>query len=156
IASDRITSIESLAAGDVDSLLAGNPAQLDLRGRLLLPGLIDSHVHAIATGMFMLSENLQEVTSLAQLEAAIRRIASRGERVVRLGGLDLSRLDKAQHPLLDRAWLDGIVSDRPLIIKSVEGHSSWFNTKGWEMVIDDRIMAEEGLTRKQIDDMYRW
>ncbi|MCB1220391.1 MAG: amidohydrolase family protein [Planctomycetales bacterium] len=155
IASGRITSVDSLAEVDVSAVLAGSRSSMDLRGSMLLPGLIDSHVHAIATGMFMLSENLQEVTNLAQLEAAIRRIAARGERVVRLGGLDLSRLDKAEHPLLDRAWLDGIVNERPLIIKSVEGHSSWFNSRGWEMVIDERIMAEEGLSREAIDEMYR-
>ncbi|MCB1217302.1 amidohydrolase family protein [bacterium] len=154
VQSGLIHSLETVSAEDAARLLSSESAALDLRGALLLPGLIDSHVHAIATGMFMLSENLQEVTSLAQLEAAIRRTAQRSERVVRLGGLDLSRLDRAEHPQLDRAWLDGVVADRPLIIKSVEGHSSWFNTRGWEMVIDERIMAEEGLSREAIDEMY--
>lgn len=150
----RISSIERLGNGDADALQAGSGRLLDLRGRLLLPGLIDSHVHAIATGMYMLGEDLQEVTSLAGLEAAILRVAATGDRVVRLAGLDLSRLDSNEHPLLDRAWLDGVVGDRPLIIKSVEGHSSWFNTKGWEMVIDSRIMEQVGLGAEQIREMY--
>ncbi len=151
---DRISAVDRLATGDVPVLLQGPGTVLDLRGRLLLPGLIDSHVHAIASGMFMLGENLQEVRKLDELEAAIRRTAKAGERVVRLGGLDLSRLDGTEHALLDRAWLDGVVSERPLIIKSVEGHSSWFNTLGWEMVIDERIMVEEGLTRSEVAEMY--
>lgn len=155
IGNGRISSVEKLRVEDAAVLTSGSAPVLDLCGRLLLPGLIDSHVHAIATGMFMLSENLQEVTTLAELEAAIHRAAQRGEHVVRLGGLDLSRLNSSEHSLLDRVWLDGSVSDRPLIIKSVEGHSSWFNTLGWEMVIDEQIMAAEGLSRQQIDEMYR-
>jgi predicted amidohydrolase YtcJ len=131
----RITAVHLLLPDDLESLVqryAG--CLLDCRGLLVLPGLTDAHVHAVATGMLMLGGDLHEVTQLAELEAAIRAEYKLGRDSVRLGGLDLSRLALQPGARLDRSWLDALVANRPLMIKSVEGHSSWFNSVAWNLL----------------------
>src|SRR5947209_1866762 len=123
-----IAAVREITVGDAEALLSGSqpetaaPPVLDLRGKLVLPGLIDAHVHAIATGMLMLTQDVRAVESLDALEAAIRAEAAKGTPAVRLGGLDRSKWPAAELARLDRAWLDGQVSDRVLFIKSIEGH----------------------------------
>ena len=155
-AAGKITAVTEIGPADAQSIIetANGDTVIDARGLLVLPGLIDSHVHAVATGMMAISESVSEVTTLDELSAAIQRATASSDKVVRLLGMDLSRLRKADHPLLTRAWLDAQLSDRVLIIKGVEGHSAWFNTRGWEMVLDQRIVAEEGTPAAELAAMY--
>jgi predicted amidohydrolase YtcJ len=138
----RIKSLRPISADAAEWQVTGtNDTALDCRGKLLLPGLIDAHVHAIATGMLMLTHDVRGVSSLAHLEAAVCAEAALGKPAVRLGGLDRSRLPEAELPRLTRAWLDGLVSDRPLFIKSIEGHSGWYNSTAWDRIGADAVLA---------------
>lgn len=138
----RINRIHELAPLETGALaqVAGGTV-LDLRGKLVLPGLIDAHLHAIATGMLMLGVDCHEVRSIDELRVKVAEAAQGGDEFVRLGGLDPSRLgakvDEITHALLDD-WLPG----RPLAIKSVEGHSSWFNTAAWERIGVDDVLVK--------------
>lgn len=131
--SGRISALRRLAEPELEAYRASLGGELwDARGKWVLPGLIDSHVHAIATGMLMLIGDVRTVRSLQGLEAAIRTEAAKGTPVVRLGGLDRTKLPEAERLTLTRAWLDALVPGRPMFIKSVEGHSAWFNRRAWE------------------------
>ncbi|MBN2082403.1 amidohydrolase family protein [bacterium] len=153
------------ANGQLESVAAVQPAEvpalcesagdrlLDARGRLVLPGLIDAHLHAIATGMLMLTTDLHEVTSRDELAAAIRAAADAGDEFIRLGGLDPSRLG-AETDLITRAWLDDLAPDRALYIKSVEGHSAWFNTRAWQRIGVDAMLEQCGVPPATQQQMY--
>jgi predicted amidohydrolase YtcJ len=133
LAQGKIARILPITIADATCALEpGSGSVLDLRGLTVLPGLIDAHVHAIATGMLLLGQDLHDTTTLAELEAAVRQHAAQAEDYLRLGGLDLSRLRTADAARLNRTWLDALAPQRPLIIKSVEGHSSWFNSLAWQ------------------------
>lgn len=133
VESGRIATVRRLEEEDVLAYCASLGGNVhDARGQWVLPGLIDSHVHAIATGMLMLVGDVRGVRSLVELEAAVRAEAAKGTAVVRLGGLDRLKLSEAERSRLTRAWLDAFVPDRPMFIKSVEGHSAWFNSRAWE------------------------
>src|SRR5512139_2974370 len=68
-----ITAVQNISADEAHMLLAaGDTAVLDLRGLTVLPGLIDAHVHAIATGMLLLGADLHEAATLDQVAAAAR------------------------------------------------------------------------------------
>ncbi len=135
ISSGRITQLERVSVAEAQSLAdRSGPLLHDLRGKLVLPGLIDAHVHAIATGLLYISNDVRSLITLAELEAAIRSEAAKGTDFVRLGGLDRSRWSAEELAPLDRAWLDAQVPDRPLFIKSIEGHSAWFNSLAWERI----------------------
>jgi predicted amidohydrolase YtcJ len=151
----RISAIRRLSEVELDSYKAARGgAVLDARGQWVLPGLIDSHVHAIPTGMIMLIGDVREVRSLPELEAAIKAEAAKGTQVVRLGGLDRSRLTDAERAMLTREWLDALVSDRPMFVKSVEGHSSWFNSLGWEHFGVGPMLCKCELSTEEQQQMY--
>ena len=159
----RIAALHLPAPDDMASLTQRYAGRLlDCRGLLVLPGLTDAHVHAVATGMMMLGSDLHGVTQLAELEAAIRAERELGRDTVRLGGLDLSRLQLKDGERLDQQWLDALVADRPLIIKSVEGHSSWFNSYAWnllgisEVLQNCQLPAEEQQQMREEGRIYGW
>jgi hypothetical protein len=131
----RFNEVRAVGAGELDAAAenAGGAELLDLRGLLVLSGLIDAHVHAIASGMLMLISDLHGVSTLEEVAAAVRHETQRSAHVIRLGGMDMSRLGAGQSARISRQWLDGLAPWRPLIIKSVEGHSAWFNTEAWEL-----------------------
>src|SRR5690242_3909616 len=55
ITDGKISAIRRLQESELDAYMAQhNGAVIDARGKWVLPGLIDSHVHAIPTGMIML------------------------------------------------------------------------------------------------------
>lgn len=117
-----------------------DPGLLDCRGKLLLPGLIDAHVHAIATGMLMLTEDVRSVATLGELADAIKAEAAKGKPAVRLGGLDRNKLNVSDQDRLSMQLLNDLVPDRPLFIKSIEGHSAWYNAHAWEVIGADHIL----------------
>ena len=153
--SDRILHVHPMQQGELHKLAdREHGSVLDFRGKLLLPGLIDCHVHAIATGMLLLGHDLHDCTSLDELADAVRTMAARGDHFVRLGGLDASRLGAENVARITREWLDNLVPDRPLAVKSVEGHSSWFNTVGWERVGIMPVLQEHGVAVDEIRSMW--
>jgi len=152
---DHIQRLERLTPADIPALeQMHHDLLLDLRGKLVLPGLIDAHLHAIATGMLMLGTDLHDVTSVDELAEAVRQAAAQDTEFVRLGGLDDSRLSAADRQRITRTWLDELVPDRPLAIKSVEGHSGWFNTPAWKRVGIRPVLEGLSLERALIDAMW--
>ena len=104
---------------------------LALPGKLLLPGFRDSHIHPL-TGSFNLLEC--RLTGQADREAYLRQIATyaganRDQAFIRGGGW----LPDAFAPAgPDRRDLDRVIADRPAMIKSMDGHSAWVNTRALE------------------------
>ncbi len=152
----RINDVGLIDPQAVDSLVANSgPTMLDCRGKLLLPGLIDAHVHAIATGMLMLTEDVRSVRGLGALEAAIRAEAAKGKPAVRLGGLDRSTWPAAELARLDQRWLDQQADGRPMFIKSIEGHSGWYNSAAWRQLGVDAVLPQCGVQQGEAQEMRR-
>lgn len=140
ISAGAIGDVRRFPAAELAELLAqAGDGLLDARGKLVLPGLIDAHIHALASGMLMLSTDLHAISTRSELAGAVREAAQEGGEFVRLGGLDPSRLGD-EIGEITRAWLDELVPDRALYIKSVEGHSAWFNTRAWQRIGVDAVL----------------
>lgn len=101
---------------------------LDGQGRVMLPGMIDAHVHVMDIGFAALSLDLSDTTSLAD---ALNRIAK----------------FSAEHPdrpwIIGRGWnqelwklgrfptaaeLDAVTGARPVWLQRVDGHAGWANS----------------------------
>ncbi len=84
-------------------LSRGNAAEIDLGGRTLMPGLIDAHVHVIATTP-NLGANLTLPNSLVAHRAArlMRKMLMRGFTTVRdLGGADIGLAMAVEEGLIE-------------------------------------------------------
>ena len=100
----------------------------NLDGRLVLPGLIDSHLHAFLGAVAQSGVWVAEIPDVDGVLAAISKFAkAHPERDVIFGwGYDLS-LFGPEGP--SKELLDKAVPDRPAYIIRGDGHSAWANTK---------------------------
>jgi len=121
-----------VASGD-DSLLDRYDAAetVDLEGKLLIPGFIDSHTHI--RGRPQRYIELGEVTSIAEVQELISaKIEEIGEGEWITGyGWSEDELDEGRRPL--RADLDAVAPDNPVILTRAGGHSAVTNSLALEL-----------------------
>ena len=131
----RIVAIGS--DDDVLPLAGAGTRHVDLRGRMLLPGFHDAHIHAPSGGLDRLRLDL---SSHQSMDGYQRGIASYAESHPRadwvLGGGWLMSLVAGGNPT--RQELDAVVDDRPAFITDVNNHAGWVNTRALEVAGVDR------------------
>ncbi len=118
-----------------DGLIGSNTQLIDLHGRSLLPGFIDSHLHIMETGMNELGINCSfpEVTSIEEIKSKIKKAASVLPPGVWIKGwgYDHTRLKEMKHP--DRWDLDEATTTHPVVISRVCGHMVTCNSRALEI-----------------------
>ena len=114
--------------GDVDDLVGSTTEVIDLRGRMLLPGFQDAHVHPPASGVDMLQCDLHDLWGLDAYRDRIHEYAETHPDVEWiLGGGWAMDVFPGGTPTKD--VLDEIVPDRPVYLPNRDGHSGWVNSK---------------------------
>jgi predicted amidohydrolase YtcJ len=108
---------------------------IDLQGRMLMPGLIDGHMHPQSGGSRLLNCSLNyESLTVPQFQSRIQACLDRDKK----SGADrwLVVVNWFQQGMLPdgvettAAMLDALKTDRPIIVRSSFGHSSLLNSKG--------------------------
>jgi predicted amidohydrolase YtcJ len=102
--------------------------RLDGKGRVLMPGLIDAHLHVMALGLSAMTLDLSETTSLEDAQARIAAFArDNPQRPWIIGrGWNQERWGLGRFPTA--ADLDKVVADRPVWLERVDGHAGWANS----------------------------
>lgn len=101
---------------------------IDLAGRAVIPGLIDSHLHLLMYGFFLTQVDLNGTGSIAELQA---RVAQRAGRTAPGGWITGSGWQQdlfAERRMPDRLDLDRAAPDHPVILHRVCYHASVANT----------------------------
>ena len=139
-----------LATGSTADVLAlkGPATQvIDLEGRFATPGLIDNHLHLIATGIAM---GFVDATPAAAptLSALMKGISERAASTpkggwVRARGYDQVKLDTGRHPT--REDLDRAAPDHPVYLTRACGHVSIANSRALALAgIDEATPVPDG------------
>jgi predicted amidohydrolase YtcJ len=107
---------------------APDAATRDLSGRFLLPGFIDAHCHILPTGLDLQKLHLGTLSTQDDVLDAVRRRDRELPQGQWLHAVhyDQNRFDSARH--LNRAQLDAISTDRPILLRHVNGHASVANS----------------------------
>ena len=131
----RFTGLLLTPDGHVIRLLAAGdkrPERLDwradMKGRVLLPGFVDSHGHLIDLGFRLLELDLAGTRSLAEAQARIAAYAAANpdRKWILGGGWDQEAWGLGRFPTA--AELDRAVGDRPVALTRADSHAVWMNS----------------------------
>ncbi|WP_067814545.1 amidohydrolase [Actinomadura kijaniata] len=117
---------------EVHDLRGPRTEVVDLRGRLLLPGFQDAHIHAVMGGVEL---GQCDLTGTTDPREYLRRVAAHAaahpdrEWIVG-GGWSMESFDGG---VPTRALLDEIVPDRPVYLVNRDHHGAWANTRALEI-----------------------
>ncbi|MBA4763225.1 amidohydrolase family protein [Sphingomonas sp.] len=100
----------------------------DLKGRVVIPGMVDAHGHVMNLGFRALALDLSATRSLADAQAAIRRYAAENptRRWITGGGWNQEVWGLGRFPTA--AELDAATGDVPTWLIRADGHAGWANS----------------------------
>ncbi len=128
IRGDKIVAVGN--RGEVSKALASSAEAIDLKGNLLLPGLIDSHCHAVDGGLSLISadigENVSSVDELVAFAADAKK-SGRGMQgdILTVSGIPLEFWSKTNE--LNQRFNAGPYADQAVLLQGMDGHTAWAN-----------------------------
>ncbi len=152
VTGERITAVGDAADPAVRDLAGPGTEVFDLRGRALLPGFQDAHVHPAFAGLTMIGCNL---IGARTLDEALGRIdayarANPGQEWIAGGGWRMEWFDGGTP---SRQALDAVVGDRPAYLVNRDFHGAWASSRALALAgidaaapdpADGRIEREAG------------
>lgn len=111
---------------------------IDLKGRMLLPGFVESHSHPAVAGLLNAKLQIIGTQTVAEVQAALKAYAdAHPDEKVLFGFGFPSVLNTALNAVgvkgPYRGDLDVVVSDRPVMLIALDAHSAWVNSKALEV-----------------------
>lgn len=116
---------------EVAPLIGATTTVVDLKGKLVLPGMIDTHIHPIFGAVN------RAKCSLAGVKATLDALKSAIQACLEPGGADdwfeAVQLDNYGFAATAKD-LDSIEATRPLALWGNDGHTVWVNSRGLELL----------------------
>jgi len=114
----------------VTTFIGKNTQVVDLKGKMLLPGFVESHIHPtlaiVASGADLscdsVSEVLARVKTWAEAHPEAKIIQGFGWRYTLFSTIGPNKAD-----------LDKLFPDKPVLLVAIDGHSAWVNSKALEL-----------------------
>lgn len=113
---------------DAKGYAGPNTRVVNLKGRMVLPGLQDVHIHPISGGIEAAACDLNGLTTSDQYVEKIKGYAEANPDLpwITGGGWLMSAFGPGAMPR--KELLDAIVPGRPVLLHSSDGHSAWANS----------------------------
>jgi predicted amidohydrolase YtcJ len=128
IRGDKIVAVGSYA--EVKQTVGKDAESVDLEGKTLLPGLIDSHVHPMEGGLSLtgadVGNQVQSLDWLVEFVAAAKK-SGKGMRggILYVSGMPLALWSKTGD--LNARFSAGIYAEQPVFLAGSDGHTGWAN-----------------------------
>jgi len=130
IVSDRVTALGS--DRDVLRLRGPRTRVVDLRGRSVVPGFTDAHVHPVSGGLRHIECALDRFDRAEDHLAAVAAYAATHPDLEWIVG-DGWSMETFPGGIPRRELLDAVVPDRPVLLTNRDGHGAWVNSKALEL-----------------------
>ncbi len=114
---------------------AENVPVLDLAGKTVLPGFIDTHAHFLWTALSLAALDVSRAQDHPALQGIIRRAAADtppGDLIFGMGFSEYALDTEKFSPIIEA--LDAVAPDNPVYLAGVTGHVSAVNTRGLEIL----------------------
>ena len=123
VAGGRIVAIGSDT--DISTRRSASTRVIDLHGRLVTPGLIDSHVHFLEGGFYLRNVPLRDATTMAEVTQRVAAYAAAHPQSEWIQGEGWSY---GYPDLQGKEVLDKVSPDRPVFLGSSMAHAAWVNS----------------------------
>lgn len=124
----RILAVGSDA--DILKLKTAATRVIDLHGGFLTPGLIDSHVHFLDGGRYLINVALRDATTMAEVVRRVEHYASTHPHADWIEGEGWSYgyadIPKGE---FHKEMLDAVSGSRPVFLDSSMAHAAWVNSE---------------------------
>lgn len=131
VSGERIVAVGKTS--EIKRLIGKKTKVINLHGKTVVPGMIDSHIHFVDYGLSLERIDLRELGSIAEIQA---KVASRVKET-QIGkwilgrSWDQERLREKRYP--DRYDLDKVSPGNPVILTRVCGHICVANSRALEI-----------------------
>src|SRR5262245_58679834 len=107
-----------VAVGDSVPSRVPNTRVIDLKGRTVVPGVVEAHIHSVSLanrpGYHTILENTTSIREIQEALAARRKNVPDGQWITSMGGWRPNQWAEHRHPT--RPQLDAAVPDRPVLL----------------------------------------
>jgi predicted amidohydrolase YtcJ len=117
--------------------------EVNLGGRMVMPGFIDAHTHVLMMGQSLQKVDLIDAVDVADIQERLRAARAANPDATRLFGRSWL-FSAVADGLPTKAMLDAAVSDVPVYLDANDFHSVWLNSAA---------LAELGVTRDTPDPL---
>ncbi len=112
---------------DCKSYIDDQTEVIDLEGRLMLPGFIDSHAHIVMGGFYLLSIDLSEVNSKQEFISSLKDyIEANPDKWITEGNWNHENWDGS--PLPCKEWIDEFTPETPVFVVRMDYHMGLANS----------------------------
>ncbi len=105
---------------------------VDLKGKTILPGFIDAHMHIDELGQYLNILDLRGTRSIEEMKEKLKEFAYKNSGPIMGHGWDQEIFSEKRWPT--RYDIDDVVNDRPVLLTRVCLHAAVVNTKMLELV----------------------
>lgn len=143
VSGDTILAIGS--KGEVMKHKSGPGTYIDLGGRFVAPGFIDSHLHLLQGGSNLASVQLRDASTPEEFIRRIREFAATQKPGTWILGGDWDGMGWESLP--HRSWIDSVTPDNPVFVSRLDGHMALANSLAMKLAgLDRRVKDVSGGT----------
>lgn len=150
------------SSDDIAGYIGSNTEVIDLDGSMVLPGFIDSHMHPpgnVLREMYNIAISWRDDKDTILTKVAAFVDANPDLESYYGGGWSIGVFEDLESTLGPRKEdLDEIMADKPIILRSYDGHSTWVNSKALEMagITADSSNPDGGVIEKDPETGEPW
>ena len=123
---DQIVAVGSNA--DISKSIGRDTRVVDGKGRLVLPGFNDAHVHFLSGGFQLANIDLREAKSAQDFSDRIRRFAATRPKDRWITGGDWDHERWPGTPLPTKQLIDAATTNAPVFVRRLDGHMAVANS----------------------------
>ena len=131
------------------SLIDKQTQIFDLKGRLMLPGFIDSHVHFMTSGLQLLGIELGKASSVQDFKKILKDYTAKNkDKWITGGGWNNELFEGSELPV--KEWIDSFTYNTPVFVTRSDGHMGLANSCALKLagITKDTTNPEGGIIVK--------
>jgi predicted amidohydrolase YtcJ len=107
--------------------------EIDLHGRLVVPGFIDDHTHFMSGGYQLASVDLRDAATPREFTRRIAAFARKTPAGSWIVGGDWDDQLWPGTPLPRKEWIDSVTKQTPVLVNRLDGHMALANSRALEL-----------------------